>query len=73
MDSTRLMRSYRLLLLTNDNWEALNLAFMLEGIEEQQSKSGWPDASTACVDRGIAWWSWIDSELYYGGCDGSSA
>jgi len=32
LDCARFMRSYRLLRLTNDTWEALNLAFVLESL-----------------------------------------
>ncbi len=37
MNYERCMRSYRLLRLTNDTWEALQLAFMLERLEDRAS------------------------------------
>jgi hypothetical protein len=37
MNYERCMRSYRLFRLTNDTWEALQLAFMLERLEEERA------------------------------------
>jgi hypothetical protein len=71
MNYERCMRSYRLFRLTNDTWEALQLAFMLERLEEER-------ASVLPVVQRLPLYSLMPlNDLYdpddWSVCDGSSA
>jgi hypothetical protein len=84
MNYARFIRSYRLFRLTNDTWEALHLAFLMERIEVERASAvprlpPWalspmndlygPDEGAFCVSP----WKDLYGPGEGGLCDGSSA